>query len=300
MTMARFIETRRALLFGTYSACLLAFNVGVVQAWARLAWTDGTASHLLLVPVVALALMSQRRRRIAAASALDPAAAALPLAAGIVLAWSGRRYAAGMGADALSVTVASVAVLWIAGFLLLYGRRAGRAALFPLLFLLFVIPIPSAVVAGVTEALKQGSARAVAILFTVTGTPFHQEGYVFSLPKFVIEIADECSGIRSSIALFLTTLLAAQMFLERPWKKVLLVAIGLPLAIVKNGVRIVSLSLLASYVDPGFLDGRLHHEGGIVFFVVTLGLLAPVLFVLSNSEKTRIKEYSSLKECSPQ
>jgi len=290
MTMVRFIETRRVLLFGTFTACLLAFNAGVIRSWAHLAWTDDTASHLLLVPVVTLALLWQRRRVIAAASAPDPSAAALVAVAGVVLAWSGRRYAAAMGpmgpmsTDALSVTVASVAVLWIAGFLLFYGRRAGRVALFPILFLLFVIPIPSAVVAGATEALKQGSARAVAVLFTVTGTPYHQEGYVFSLPKFVIEIADECSGIRSTIALFFTTLLAGQMFLEGPWKKALLIAISLPLAIVKNGVRIVSLSLLASYVDPGFLKGSLHHDGGIVFFMITLGLLAPIVAILSKKE----------------
>jgi exosortase/archaeosortase family protein len=57
--------------------------------------------------------------------------------------------------------------------------------------------------------------------------------------------------------------------------------------IVKNGVRIVTLTLLASYVDPGFLYGRLHHEGGVVFFLLGLALLAPVLWLLERGEPRR-------------
>ena len=55
-------------------------------------------------------------------------------------------------------------------------------------------------------------------------------------------------------------------------------------AMLKNGVRIVSLSLLASYVDPRFLTGQLHHDGGIVFFLLSLVLLAPLFLLLSRSE----------------
>ena len=104
------------------------------------------------------------------------------------------------------------------------------------------------------------------------------------LPKFVIEIADECSGIRSSIALLLTSLMVGHMFLRTWWKKALLVAAIFPMAMLKNGIRIVSLSLLASYVDPGFLTGQLHHDGGIVFFLLSLALLAPLFLLLCRSD----------------
>ena len=57
-----------------------------------------------------------------------------------------------------------------------------------------------------------------------------------------------------------------------------------PLAIVKNGIRITTLTLLSVYVDPGFLTGRLHHEGGFVFFFLALAILAPVLIILQKSE----------------
>ena len=59
---------------------------------------------------------------------------------------------------------------------------------------------------------------------------------------------------------------------------------GFPLAVVKNGIRITTLTLLSVYVDPGFLTGRLHHEGGFVFFFLALAILAPVLLLLQRSE----------------
>jgi len=112
---------------------------------------------------------------------------------------------------------------------------------------------------------------------------------VFSLPMFAIEVADACSGIRSSIALLLTGLLAGHMFLRDSWAKACVVAAILPVTILKNGIRIVTLSMLAIHVDPEFLTGQLHHEGGVVFFVLGLVILAPVLAVLRKSE-TRIRQ----------
>jgi len=55
--------------------------------------------------------------------------------------------------------------------------------------------------------------------------------------------------------------------------------------VVKNGIRIATLTILAQYVDRGFLFGRLHHEGGVFFFLVGLLLLVPVFWILRRTEK---------------
>jgi len=104
----------------------------------------------------------------------------------------------------------------------------------------------------------------------------------------VIEIADECSGIRSSIALVLTGLLAGHTFLREHWTKALLLIAVLPVTLLKNGIRIVTLTLLALHVDSGFLTGQLHHEGGIVFFVISLAMVAPLVPILRRAEDVRI------------
>jgi exosortase/archaeosortase family protein len=84
--------------------------------------------------------------------------------------------------------------------------------------------------------------------------------------------------------LLLLALLVAHFRLRSFWKKVLFLACGLFLMILKNGVRIVSLTLLAIHVDPSFLYGKLHHQGGVVFFLLSLLLLAPLLWLFQRGE----------------
>jgi exosortase len=265
----------RLLLYAFFVAALIGANLETVRAHIDLARDNSTASHIILVPVVSLLLLVQSRTAVFSSHRTDLLAGLPVLFVGGVLLWL---------AGSLTVSVAGMLVLLVGAFLLVFGREASRAALFPLAFLIFAIPIPQTVLDWSVQVLKDGSTESVEAMFSVVGLPFHRDGYVFSLPSFTIEIADECSGIRSSIALLLTTVLAGHTFLGRPWGKLLLIALVLPVAILKNGIRIVGLSLLAMYVDPGFLTGQLHHEGGVVFFALSLLLLAPVVMVLRRSE----------------
>lgn len=279
---------RTHLLFAAYSLCLLALNARVLGALVDLSMHDATASHLVLVPFVTLALIFHGRRTIFPTIRPPRPVAMGALLVGVAAASVGGEYWASRGTgDSLSMAIAAVVAFWVGGFLVLYGPASFRAALFPLLFLGFMVPIPSTLLAGATAFLKRGSTEVVAGLFTILGTPFHREGFVFALPKFAIEVADQCSGIRSSIALLLTTLLAGHMLLTTSWKKALLVAIVIPLAVLKNGIRIVSLSLLGTYVDTSFITGALHHEGGIVFYLIALALLSPIVVLLQKSETTK-------------
>jgi exosortase len=272
-----------------FTCCLIVGNIGVVRALIEFSLANPTASHLIAVPIVTVVLMYQNRESIFSSIRFAPWSGVALVMLGLAITLGGRLMTAGPLEGSLSVLVAGIIVSWIGGFLLFFGRDAVRAALFPLLFLVFTIPIPVPLLDGATQVLKRGSTEAVAGLFTLTGVPYHRDGFVFSLPMFAIEVADACSGIRSTIALVLTGLLAGHMFLRDPWTKVCVVAVVLPITILKNGIRIVTLSMLAMHVDPGFLTGQLHHEGGIVFFVLGLVILAPILAVLRKSE-TRFRQ----------
>jgi len=82
----------------------------------------------------------------------------------------------------------------------------------------------------------------------------------------------------------ITCLLAAHLYLRTPWKIAVFILLVIPLSIVKNGIRIVTLTLLSLYVDPRFLTGSLHRDGGFVFFLLALLLLFPIFLVLERSE----------------
>ena len=112
---------------------------------------------------------------------------------------------------------------------------------------------------------------------------------VFELPGIAIEVAKECSGIRSSLALIITSLIAGYMFLQTGWKRIVLVLAIFPLMLIKNAIRITTISLLAVYVDKSFLTGSfLHSSGGIFFFLIALALLAPFLLYLKKTEKKSV------------
>jgi exosortase len=191
-----------------------------------------------------------------------------------------------MGAASLSIRTLGIVLIWTGGFLLCFGMENFRKMMFPVLSLLFMIPIPAAVLQTVIWALQKGSAEAVAILFKLTGTPFFRDGFTFVLPGLNIEIATQCSGIRSSLAVLISSLLAGHLMLRTGWRKLVLVLIAIPLMMFKNGVRIAVLSLLAIHVDKHWLTGSdLHRDGGILFFTLALLMLWPVLWVLRKSEK---------------
>jgi exosortase len=280
----------RTALFAAYGVALVLANAHALRALYDFSHGDPSASHLLLIPFVSAALVVDRRNTIFSSVRSDWLAGAGLFLAGAIVWLAGSRYAAaGASVSWLTATITSLAIFWGAGFLAFYGRAAFRAAAFPLGFLIFMVPIPPPVLAGIVKFLKVGSTEAVSVLLTLTGTSYHREGFVFSLPSVSIEVADECSGIRSSIALMLTSLLAGYMYLKSGWSRALLVAAVLPVAILKNGIRITSLSLLSIYVNPSFLEGRLHHDGGVVFFLISLAILSPVLVLLRKAEKERSK-----------
>jgi len=136
-----------------------------------------------------------------------------------------------------------------------------------MLFLLLMVPIPDFLLSRAIFWLRSGSAEVSYALFQLLGVPVLRSGFIFSLPGVTIEIAQECSGIRSSLALVIMGLLAGHLFLRSPWTKAALALAVLPLAIVKNGIRIVTLSLLSIYVDP---SGRGSHSLAIPGVPTTL------------------------------
>jgi exosortase/archaeosortase family protein len=101
-----------------------------------------------------------------------------------------------------------------------------------------------------------------------------------------IVVAPECSGIRSSLALLISGLVMAYLFLRATWARVALVLVIIPLAIVKNAVRIVVLSWLAVHIDPGFVTGSaLHERGGIPLFLMSVTILGAMAWFLRRREE---------------
>lgn len=279
------LATRHTIFAGVVLASAAIFW----KTWAMLiaySLRNESASHILLIPFVALGLLFFERKRIFRQSSFAIGPGLVLMVPAIAVFWLATRLR-DTGNEPLSLETFSLVSLWIGGFVSCYGLKVLRAAIFPLLFLLLMVPWPSPVLDRVIRWLQEGSTDVTYAIFKALGVPVFRDGFVITVPGVTIEVASECSGIRSSMALLITCLLAAYFYLRSGWKILLFVLLVIPLSIIKNGIRIATLTLLSLYVNPNFLSGNLHREGGFVFFFLALAIMFPVLRLLERSEERR-------------
>jgi exosortase len=224
---------------------------------------------------------------------VTPRVAAALLVLALVIGCYARWGMAGVQTDVrVSLGMFALVTWWITSILLCFGVRTLYLFLFPLCFLFLLVPIPEFALRWIVEFLQQQSAFAARIMFRAVGVPVTQDGIMLSIPGLDIEVARECSSIRSSLMLFVTTMVLAHLYLRSWWRKVLLVAAAIPLSVAKNGLRIFTIVELGTRVDPGFLTGKLHHHGGILFFGLSVVVVGVLLWILRRTELRTPLEHS--------
>ena len=273
---------RRWIAFGGGVLLSLVIFAPDLRNLLELAWTDERYTHVVLAPVAAAGLLAIRRRRLPVA-APSPGAGVAFLAAAAVLYGLSRSAAA--APHQLSLAILSLTSVWTALCSGLLGLRFLRAAGFEFLLLLATVPLPAGWVHAFETFLQYASAEGTHWLLRLTGTPVFREGLQFSLPAVTIEIARECSGIRSSNALLLAALVLGRLFLRSPLRQGLFLALAVVVAVLKNSLRIATLAWLGIHVSRDYLTGDLHHRGGGVFFAIGLAVLTPLVLALQRGER---------------
>lgn len=114
---------------------------------------------------------------------------------------------------------------------------------------------------------------------------FRHYPLTFELSTIELHVAPSCSGIRSSLVLLITSIVAGELFLQSKWKRWILVFFIIPLAIVRNGFRIFTISYLCVNVGPHMIDHWIHHKGGPFFFGLSLIPFFALLYWLWKTEK---------------
>jgi exosortase len=260
-----------------------------LRAVVAYASENDDASHIFIIPLLAVGILYLDRTRVFHRISFDVAKGAAFAAVGAWIAILTWWKSTGAVTDQLTFYMVALMILWIAGFALFFGRAALNQGRFGLLFLFLAAPLPEFLLSRAIYLLQAGSAAIVAVLFDAANLPYLRSGFVFHLAHLNIEIAQECSGIRSSMAVLILALLAAHFYLRSGWKQLVFVACSLLVMIIKNGIRIAVLTILAIRVDPSFLFGRLHRDGGVVFFLLGLALLVPVLWWLARGEGMQLR-----------
>jgi exosortase C (VPDSG-CTERM-specific) len=248
-------------------------------------------SYILLIPFITLYLLWLKRPSLPLSAPPARSLATVFLLAGGALVAA---YWLWLRPTVLAVNDDYLMVMTICFLLLFYGISSLflgsafiRVAAFPLAFLILLTPLPPSVIQAVDSFLQNGSAMMAAGFFWLSGTPFLQDGLTFQLPNIKISIAPECSGIHSTVVLFITALLCGHIFLRTPWKRAVLVLFVVPLGLLRNGFRVFVIGQLCIHWGPHMIDSPIHRKGGPIFFMLSLIPLFLVLFLLLKSEKPR-------------
>lgn len=282
---------RLRYLNGTYlfvflNVVFIVVFFGLLQDLLVTSWYSEYYSYIPFIPLISAYLIYTDRQTIFSQKEIFSRIGLLILGAGIII-----HVAAGAAGfdldhnDYLSLMAATLIILWIGVFTLSFGVHALRSAVFPLVFLLFAVPIPNALRDSLISFLQWGSTAAAYGFLKLAGIPVVREGYIFHLQTMNIEVAPVCSGIRSGLSLLVTGFLASHFFLKKNWTKALLMLSLVPITIVKNGFRIATLATLGVYWDQKILDSDLHHKGGILFFILALAAAGGVVMILRKLER---------------
>jgi exosortase C (VPDSG-CTERM-specific) len=255
----------------------------------RFALQNDLYSHIVLIPLISIYLVWEKRRAVPLRflPATVPALVAGILGAVFLAAyWIAALNGSEMAReDSLAITTLAFLLFFAGLCLLLLGRETVRSVAFPLGFLVFMVPLPLFVADWIVLELQRGSALAADAMFNLAGTPVVFQGLRFQLQDITLEVAPQCSGIHSTLAIFITSVLAAYLFLRSPWKGVLLTLAVIPLAIVRNGFRIFTIGELCVHIGPQMINSYIHHHGGPIFFTLSLVPFFLLLYLLSRGDR---------------
>ena len=279
---------RRRLSLGLALAVLIACFIKPLGELIAFAWNSDLYSHILLIPFISLYLVWLEKRNLsfesgpAAWLALFPATAGL---ASLVVYWTVLAPTVRLAVDDyLALMIFSFLSLVASLVFLFLGRTTLRRIAFPLAFLVFMIPFPAALVSRIEHELQYGSAEVANWLFQFAGTPVLKQDTFFQLPGFSLQVAPECSGIHSSLILFISSLLAGYVLLRTGWRRTALALVVIPLSLLRNGFRIFVIGELCVHVNPDMINSFVHTKGGPIFFALSLVPFFLLLILLKRFE----------------
>jgi exosortase A len=165
-------------------------------------------------------------------------------------------------------------LLVLAGLVwLMLGTAFLRELVFPLAFLIFMIPLPAIVMNAIAFPLQLFAAQSATFCLESAGVPVLREGNTIVLSNTTLEVVEACSGIRSLQALLALGAVYGYFTQKAVWKRWALLALSIPIAIAANAFRVAGTGFLAYFVGAETAHGFYHSFAGWIVFAVAFVLL---------------------------
>ena len=247
-----------AIVLGAVLVVYWSVISGLITAWS----TDDNYSHGFFIVPLALYFAWERRHKIASTPIVPSIAGLLVVAGSLFLLIAGL-----LGAELFLSRVSIIGT--IAGAVLfLYGWPMLRVAMFPLAFMLLMVPLPAIIFNKIAFPLQLLASHVGEKTITTMDIPILREGNVLILANATLEVAEACSGIRSLVSLFTLGIVFGYFVDRRPWVRATIALSAIPVAILANGLRVASAGVAAHYFGSAGVEGLFHEFSGWVVFVL--------------------------------
>jgi exosortase D (VPLPA-CTERM-specific) len=273
---SRRLATVRALIWASAAALVvaIAFRGPLLELIRR--WTvQEEYSHGFLIPVVSVWLIWTRRHVLLESLGTPSWAGVLLILLATVLHLVGL-FSAIFILSQLAFVVALLGIaLAVGGFSIL------RVVFFPIIFLVFAIPLPYFIDAALSLKLQLVSSQLGVFFIRLFGIPVYLDGNLIDLGTYKLQVVDACSGLRYLFPLFSLSFLAAYLFNAPLWQRTLILVSSIPITVVMNGMRIGIVGLTMDRWGPRMADETLHFFEGWIIFVASALLLAAEAYLLA-------------------
>ncbi len=184
-----------------------------------------------------------------------------------------------LGAE-LFLTRTSILAVLAGSIVFVAGWRALRILVFPLAFLILMIPIPAILFNQIAFPLQLLASNVGETTLSLAGVPVLREGNVIVLANTTLEVAEACSGIRSLVSLLTLGIVYGYFIDRRPFVRVLIALSTIPIAIASNAFRVAGTGLAAPYYGPAAAEGFFHEFSGWLVFMVAFLMMFVVARLL--------------------
>jgi len=246
---------------------LLAYVPNLIWMWDRWFARDSYYSHGILIPFVTIVLIWQKRKELASIKKVSSAWGIPLIIIGMIM------HAFGSLMRVYFISGFSMIFVLIGLILFFYGAALFRKILFPVLFLLFMVPIPLVLITNVSFKMKIFAAKIATSFLSNSGIPAVREGSVIRMQHAQVIVDDVCSGLRSLISLMALGSIFAYWMKAVMVKRYFLFLTTIPIAIITNVFRIIFLSSVAEIWGAQYAVGFLHDASGFLVFALAFVLL---------------------------
>ena len=244
--------------------------IEMVTQW----WDDSNYSHGFLIPIVSIYLIWQKKEDF---QNIIQKKSNLGL---IIILLGAMIYIVGTAAAEFFTARFSLVVIIFGIILFYFGKEFIKELWFPILFLLFMIPIPYVIYYSVTFPMQIISSQAASSFLQLIGLDVVRQGNIINLPNYSLEVVEACSGLRSLMTLSALGAAMAYMTQKNTVSGIFLFLLSVPIAIGANVFRIVITALGAHFISPKLAEGFLHEISGLMVFLVgflSLGMAGTVI-----------------------